>query len=201
MLVLFVFSFNCRVQIGIRFMFTLMAIAYAAVAVAVARGWANPGNGRYVPRWFVGILLAVMAGTSAWVWPHGLGYVNQLWGGVEHGYRHLSDSNYDWGQGLPELKAWNREHNADEPLAIWYFGTDPAILYPPFRPVHLFKLETGTPEELRAVAGTRYLAVSTSQLYGYESDRPGHMAALRRLRAATPVGRTPQFFVYDLREL
>src|SRR5262249_10265041 len=115
-LVLLVFSLNCRVQIGIRFMFTLMAVTYIALAAAVARTWSlrtqdsglrteNPDGGtlstrhsvlssRYIPRWFVGILLAVMAGTSAWIWPHGLGYINQLWGGVEHGYRHLSDSNY-----------------------------------------------------------------------------------------------------------
>jgi hypothetical protein len=200
-LVLLAFSLNCRVQIGIRFMFTLMAVAYVTLAVAVARGWSDPGYGRYVPRWFVGVLLTITAGTSAWVWPDGLRYTNQLWGGVEHGYRHLGDSNYDWGQGLPALKAWDDEHNAGRPLAIWYFGTDPAILYPPYRPVPLHKLETGSAEELRAVCGTRYLAVSTTHLYGFDNYGPGHAAMLRLLRSATPVGRTPQFLVYNLHEL
>lgn len=200
-LLLFAFSLNCRVQIGIRFMFALMALLNIALAVAVARTWAEPGRGRYVPRWFVAVLLAAMAGISGWIWPHGLGFVNQLWGGVQVGYRHLSDSNYDWGQGLPELKKWNREHNSGEPLAIWYFGTDPAILKPPFKAINLYhKLQTGSPEELRRVAGTRYLAVSTTLLHGHESDRIAHMKMLRRLRSSTPIGRTQTFLIFDLDE-
>ena len=153
-----------------------------------------------MPRWFVGMLIALMAGTSAWVWPHGISFVNQLWGGTQEGYRHLSDSNYDWGEGLPELKEWNRVHNDGQPLAISYFGTDPAILSSPFKPIHLYyMLETGSPEELGAVAGTRYLAVSTSVLYGHESQRAGHMTAIRRLRATTPIARTQTFLIFDLR--
>ena len=216
-LVLFAFSLNCRVQIGIRFMFTLMVLLDIALAVAVARTWADPvaeltrvpsarnsgefryRTGRYVPRWFVASLLAVMAGTSAWIWPHGLSYINQLWGGVDGGYRHLSDSNYDWGQGLPELKEWNRANNCDAPIAVAYFGTDPAILFSPFKSIHLYHmLETGTPEELRRVAGTRYLAVATSVLYGDESHKASHMAALRYLRSKAPVARTQTFLIFDL---
>ena len=30
----------------------------------------------------------------------------------------VSDGNYDWGQGLPELAAWQRAHH-DAPLAVW----------------------------------------------------------------------------------
>lgn len=198
-LVLFAFSLNCRVQIGIRFMFTLMALLNIALAIAVARTWMEPGRGRIVPRWFTAILLAAMGGVSAWIWPHGIGFTNQLFGGTEGGYRLLSDSNYDWGQGLPELRAWNDAHNEGGPLAVSYFGTDPAILYPPFRPLHLYHaLETGSPEELRRKAGTRYLAVSTSILHGHESRRTGHMTALHRLREATPVGRTQTFLIFDL---
>ncbi|MBY0512925.1 MAG: hypothetical protein K2P78_03325 [Gemmataceae bacterium] len=199
--VLLAFSLNCRVQIGIRFMFPLIAVGLVSLAVTVARTWSDPGNGRYVPRWFVGVLVAIMAGTSAWMWPDGLRYTNQLWGGVERGYRHLGDSNYDWGQGLPALKTWNTDNNPDQPLAIWYFGTDPAILYPPYRPVRLHELKSGTAHELRAACGTRYLAVSTSLLYGFDSDNPGHLAVVQLLRSAAPVGRTPQFLVYDLAAL
>ncbi len=198
-LVLLAFSLNCKVQIGIRFMFTLMALLNIALAVAVARSWSDPEEGRYVPRWFVGALLAAMAGVSVWVWPHGIGFTNQLWGGTAGGYHHLSDSNYDWGQGLPELKEWNRTHNGDATLAIAYFGTDPAILFAPFKPISLHHaLVTGSPEELRRVAGTRYLAVSTSVLYGKESERLGHMTALHRLRSARPAGRTQTFLIFDL---
>jgi hypothetical protein len=179
-------------------MFTLMAVSDVMLAVAVVRTWGEPGAGRFIPRWFAGTLLAVMAGTAAWVWPHGLSYTNQLWGGVEHGYRHLSDSNYDWGQGLPALKAWNREHNDGQQIGVWYFGTDPAILFPPFKAVYVNGLIAGTLEELRTAAGARYFAVSTSLLYGHESELPGHKAILKWFRETKPVGRTQHFFVYDL---
>jgi len=198
-LLLLAYSLNCRVQIGIRFMFTLMALLNIAVGVAIARTWAEPRNGRHVPRWFTGVMLAALAGTSLWIWPHGISFVNQLWGGVANGYHRLGDSNYDWGQGLPELNAWNRQNNAGAPLTICYFGTDPAILYPPYRPINLyFKLETGSPEELRRVAGTRFLAISTSALHGNTGERPGQVAALKWLRSLQPIGRTQTFLIFDL---
>jgi hypothetical protein len=200
-LVLFAFSLNCRVQIGVRFMFTLMTLFDIALATAVARMWMQPDRGRFVPKWFVAAMLCAMAGVSVWIWPHGISFMNQLWGGVDGGYVHLSDSNYDWGQGLPELKKWNEANNTGQPLAITYFGTDPAILFPPFKSVNLYwQLETGSPEELRTLAGTRYLAVSTSVLHGHESRKTGHMTALLRLRSMKPIGRTQTFLIYDLGE-
>jgi len=199
-LFLLAFTLNCRVQIGIRFMFTLMALVNIALAVAVARTWSEPGNGRFVPRWFVAALLVAMGAVSVQMWPNGIRFMNQLWGGVETGYLRLGDSNYDWGQGLPELKAWNEANNPGQPLAICYFGTDPAILYPPFKPVNLYHdLQTGTPEEVRRLAGGKYLAVSTSALYGYESDKPSHMSAVAWLRATPPVSRTQTFLIFDLK--
>jgi hypothetical protein len=198
-LVLFLFSLNCRVQIGIRFLFTLIALLEIALAAAAARTWAEPDGGRYVPRWFVGCLLAIMAGTAAWVWPHGISFVNQLWGGMQGGYHRLSDSNYDWGQGLPELKEWNAANNGGEPVAVAYFGTDPAVLFPPFKAINLYyMLQAGTPQELRHVCGTRYLAVSTSVLYGAETNRGSHAAVLRHLRTLKPIGRTRTFLIFDV---
>ena len=102
-------------------------------------------------------------------------------------------------RGTMKLKEWNRINNGEAPLAVSYFGTDPAILFAPFKPISLYHaLETGAPEELRRVAGTRYLAVATSVLYGSEFERPGHMNAVRRLRTQTPIGRTRTFLIFDL---
>jgi hypothetical protein len=118
---------------------------------------------------------------------------------METGYTKLGDSNYDWGHGLPELKRWNAEHNGGRPIAISYFGTDPGCLYEPFKVVNLYwDLKTESPDELKRLAGTRYLAVSTSALYGQETVKPSHVAALRRLRAATPVARTQTFLIFEL---
>src|SRR5262249_1879314 len=74
----------------------------------------------------VGGGLVWTAGGAVVVWPHGLCYTNELWGGTANGYRRLSDSNYDWGQGLPELAAWQRRSGVTA-LDVWYFGTDPAL--------------------------------------------------------------------------
>ena len=218
-LVLLIFSLNCRVQIGVRFMFTLVAVAYVAAAAAVARGWRSEPNpltpfprkeggtggepprsrGGFCGRWFVATLLASAVATAAWVWPHGLTYFNQSWGGPDGGYAHLHDSNYDWGQGLPELKAWHAAHGDGRPLALWYYGTDPAQLYPPFRVTHFSFIPLTTGEDVRTVVGDGYLAVSVGALYGHAGVTPSNKIAVEWLRTQTPVARTHTFFIYDLR--
>jgi hypothetical protein len=56
--------------------------------------------------------------------PHYLAYFNQLVGGPENGYKHLSDSSLDWGQDLKELRKWVDNNNQDkENVYLSYFGT------------------------------------------------------------------------------
>ncbi|QDU22674.1 hypothetical protein [Urbifossiella limnaea] len=188
-LLLLLFSLNCRVQIGVRFMFTLMAVAYVCAAAAASRG---------VLRWVGCGLVAVTAGVSLSAWPHGLGYFNRLWGDPALGYTHLHDSNFDWGQGLPELKAWYAAQGGGRPLAVWYYGTDPDILYPPFRhvPVSHAKLTRG--DQLPGVAGRGLLAVSVTSLYGNRCITPSTRVASEWVLAREPVGRTHTFLIYDL---
>jgi hypothetical protein len=188
-LLLLVFSLNCRVQIGVRFMFTLMAVAYVCAAAAAARGWL---------RWVAAGLVAVTAAVSASAWPHGLGYFNRLWGDPAHGYTRLHDSNYDWGQGLPELKAWYAAHGCGRPLAVWYYGTDPAILYPPFRFVPVGHANLTRGDQLPDLAGRGLLAVSVTSLYGNRAGTPSTAVASEWVLAREPVGRTQTFIIYDL---
>ncbi len=198
-LILLAFTPNCRVQIGIRFVFVLMALAYITVGAAIARGWSEPGA-RVVPRWLVGALLAALVGTAAWVWPHGLSYFNQAWGGTPAGSTLLHDSNYDWGQGLPELRAWNTEHNNNEPLAIWYYGTDPDVMHPPLVWTQLSKLPLESDADVPHHCPTKYLAVSAAILSNNPAPTPPHKARLEWVRARTPVARTTHFFIYQVRE-
>ena len=195
-LVLLAFSLNCRVQIGFRFMFTLMAMAYVAMGVAVVNGWRE--GAWAVPRWLVAAVLVGLISTAVWVWPNGLGYINQFWGGAAEGYRHLHDSNTDWGQGLPELKAWHQA-NGEPPLAVWYYGTDPAIFHPPFRAVPLHCRPVTSGDDVQRLAGGGFLAVSTTLLYGEPEHTPAGGVAVRWLKSLTPASRTTHFFVYDLR--
>src|SRR3989344_1776427 len=55
--------------------------------------------------------------------PHYLSYFNQIGGGIDNGYRYVSDSNYDWGQDLKRLKNWaDKNLPVGRQVAVDYFG-------------------------------------------------------------------------------
>ena len=60
--------------------------------------------------------------------PHHLAYFNEYAGGPMEGRYHLLDSNFDWGQGLGELKVFVEANQIDD-LHLAYFGTMPPIEY------------------------------------------------------------------------
>jgi hypothetical protein len=196
--VLLVMTLNFRVQIGVRLVLPLVALAavgLSAAAVEVYRGL-SPGVRR---RLFVGGVAAglLWAGESAVrVWPQGLCYVNELWGGPRDGYRWVSEANYDWGQGLPELARWQRRHRVGQ-MAIWYFGTDPLFERLPLRPLSLHDMPLKGPADVLVQVRGQYLAVSTTILYGPGFNLDGYRAANQFLRSRRPVGRTSTFFIYD----
>jgi hypothetical protein len=197
---LLLYSLRCNVQIGIRLMLPAVALAAAGVSAAVVRAWQESPSGwrRQLLRGaaVVGIAWASLA--SVRVWPDALCYTNELWGGTAKGYLRLTDSNYDWGQGLKGLAAWERRHHLDT-LDVWYFGTDPIIETLPIHPV-AFHDPTASPEDLLARSRGRYLAVSTTLLYGpYTLDEPA-ASVVARLKARRPVDRTQTYLIYDFTE-
>jgi hypothetical protein len=192
-----------RVQLGIRLVLPIVTLVVVGFAAALANSWQSAGTiwGRRAWAGFAAVGLvwsAVEAGTS---WPNGLCYINQAWGGTSQGYRYVSESNYDWGQGLKELSRWQRKQGLAN-LDIWYFGSDPAIRQPTFHVVALSSTPIESPEDVRALLQGRYLAVSTSLLYGM--DRAGEQSLRERaamlLRECRPVARTTTFLIYDLGE-
>jgi hypothetical protein len=202
-LVFLAFTPNCRVQIGIRFMFPLMVLTYVTIAAGMARGWQTQremGGSRIVPRWFVGLMLAIMAATSVAIWPHGLNYFNQAWGGRAAGVKLLHGSNTDWGQGIPELRDWNRTVNANQPLAVWYYGTDPDVFQPPLVFMNLSWVPVQAPDDVKTLCTTKYLAVSIAILYNNPAPTPPHATRLEWIRTQTPVAQTTHFAIYQLRE-
>ncbi len=197
-LALLVFSLNCRVQIGIRFMLPLLALAsvgLAAAVVAAARA-AAPVAGACL-RWGAAAGVLWSAASAAAVWPHGLCFTNELWGGEAAGYRLLSDSNYDWGQGLKELARWQREHGVEE-LDVWYFGVDPALKTLPMREVPFHQLGIASPAEVPGRVRGRYLAVGTTLLYGAVCHTESHRRTAEFLAGRAPADRAATFLIYDL---
>ena len=67
---------------------------------------------------FLQVIVAIVA------YPNYLAYFNEFVGGSRHAYRHLVDSNLDWGQDLPGLRQWLDEHgDKSRPVYLSYFGT------------------------------------------------------------------------------
>lgn len=199
-LALLVFSFSCRVQIGIRLVLPLVVLAIVGLAAALTtimreerRAWrqvALPCVVAFTLGWSA---LAAQASRPLW-----LPYTNELWGGTPNGYHLLSDSNYDWGQGLKELAAWCAAQDV-ETINVWYFGADPAVNQPPLQelPLHTKALER--PEDVAPLVRGRLLAVSTTLLYGNPNATAAQVAALRWLQERQPIGRTTTYFIFDCR--
>jgi hypothetical protein len=190
-LLLLAFSLTCRVQLGIRLFLPivpLLVIPVAAALPATLRQAREVYQRRLLLAWTVSAVCWTLCNTLT-VWPHSLCFANELAGGPAHNHLNLGDSGHDWGQGLPELLAWQRDHT-DAPLCIWYFGRDPNLSTSPVIPINL----TDVPVDI-ADARLRgcYLAVSTTLLYG----GPGQSPLGERLRAMQPIGQTVTFRIYD----
>ncbi len=188
---LLLYSLTCRVQIGVRLFLPVMALLVIGSAAAAVQGvrhcTSNWGRGL----WRAGAVCALgwaLLGTLG-VWPHALCYANEAAGGPAGNAVNLGDSNHDWGQGLPELLAWQRTH-AETPLSVWYFGRDPTLKTAPLTPIDLSAV---SPADAEVRLRGRYLAVSTTLLYG----GPGQTPLGERLRALKPIGRTTTFVIYD----
>ncbi len=181
--------------------FFIAGVAGAAVnmVVAIQSGWR-----RHLAAGAVAGCVLWTAAASLIVWPNALCYVNDLWGGTTEGYKLLSDSNYDWGQGIGELRDW-QQRNGIEKLDVWYFGKDPDRLKGPFHLVSIRDDGFHGPDDFIARFRGRYLAVGTTYLYGgYIIENPGKgqhleesaLTAIRYLRTIQPVARTTTFLIY-----
>lgn len=178
-----------QVQTGIRFLLPILGFVVVWIAVrTVALPRALSKRPQAVG---VGVLVAMLGWLVAGnlrAWPDALRYTNELWGGTDRGYLVVSDSNYDWGQGLPDLARWQRQHGT--PLAVWYFGTDPR--YP-----ELLRYDPRRDGLDAPALKGRSLAVSTSIVYGaYMTGGPGR-ELMTRLRQQQPSARTRTFLIFD----
>jgi hypothetical protein len=208
---LLLFSVTFRVQIGIRMVLPLITLWIVGVAGAAANTVAALEQ-----VWKKRLAVAATAGCVLWttaaavhVWPQGLCYTNDLWGGTDVGYYRLSDSNYDWGQGLKELVGWQEQHGINN-LKLWYFGPATLIHKGPYQLEPLHEIAFHGPEEVLARLRGHYLAVSTTILYGsYFMEHPkkpgplqqSNMIVVRLLRAGRPVDRTTTFLIYDFTDV
>jgi hypothetical protein len=196
-----------RVQTGIRMILPIVALATIGLAVAFATTMATGSRRRAAAaRVVVGLLAAWSYASAGRSWPDAITFVNDLWGGAARAPYLVSDSNYDWGQGLPVLRA--RLAGASDPIDLWYWGSDPDAQLGPFRVFDVRAEAPADAETLRARLSGRTLAVSATLLdgsvfspasRGADEDRAAvaTAAALRRLLRAHPnPERVGTFWIY-----
>jgi 4-amino-4-deoxy-L-arabinose transferase-like glycosyltransferase len=109
-----------RVDIGLRYLLPI----YPFLHIYAARIAIPPRRQSAQRPWVLAVSLVIawlVVGTVS-IAPHYLAYFNELIGGPDNGPHYLVDSNLDWGQALPSLRRWMREHNVDS-VYLSYFGT------------------------------------------------------------------------------
>jgi hypothetical protein len=195
--VLFAFSSGYRVQIGVRIIFPLLALFLLTIAVGVAQATAA-----WQPRMrhgLLGLLCLVALYPPLRVWPDGLRYANELWGGPDNVHRYLSDSNSDWGHGGWDLDRWTATHGLPQAKVV-YHGTDPLMVDPQRRLLlHLPQYQINTPEDTLAYVQGEVVAVNLMLLYGNPHLAPQLVPVLEFFHQQQPIGRSRSFFIYDFR--
>jgi len=116
------FSLTSKLNIGHRHILplypTLFILAGGLAAPARLAGWRRPA--------LIGGVAVAAVAANARVAPHYLAFFNVFAGGPANGHRLLVDSSLDWGQDLPGVARWLREHNSGPdavPVFLSYFGT------------------------------------------------------------------------------
>ena len=125
---------------------------------------AHAGVGRLasVRRWIVTACLTLNVVSVLFVHPFYLTYFNEPSGGSSRGYKHLIDSNIDWGQGLVALRRWLDGNSIETPLQLAYFGAvNPSVYEIEFEvPGVLGQSSLGGPRPGLHVISVNYVAGS-----------------------------------------
>ena len=124
-------------DIGIRYAIPALPFGYLAGGIALAALL----KGRALHRVVAVAACAWVACAAAGIYPDHLSYFNEaaclpahpdqigLDGGSSCGPNWLADSNVDWGQSLPQLKAWLDRNAPGQTVQMAYFGTFPPAAY------------------------------------------------------------------------
>ena len=87
---------------GIRYL--LPAVPFLIV-FAAAGAWELASHSKTLQAVLV-LALALHVASSLHAFPNYISYSNELWGGPASTYKHLSESDVDWGQGMKQAKAY-----------------------------------------------------------------------------------------------
>jgi len=176
-IIIIVVSFFDAKNLGLRrilpaFPFLYMIVAYAAKHCQFNRA------GKFL---FTALLCWTVYDCIA-IYPHHLSYFNEVAGGPLNAPYLLDDSNIDWGQDLPSLAQWQRQHPEARPLKLLYFGTAKPEAY------GVEALEFTQSDIEKPQKGT-YYAISVHNLIGFRKLRFTTGKDVDWLTKFQPVGR------------
>jgi len=113
------------VNLGVRHLLPIYPFLFLIAGTTFSRMYAR--NRRIVG--LLGVILGIgLAVETLAAYPNYIPFFNAASGGARGGLHLLSDSNIDWGQDLPLLAEWQRQHS-DQQLYLCYFGTVPPSYY------------------------------------------------------------------------
>jgi len=162
-LIYWAYSINSTLNIGVRHLMPVIPLMYL-LAVGPIKNWAEKNGKPLLKRVAVIILVLWLLAETLFAYPYFLSYFNELGlpgqgGGTANGYRVVTDSNYDWGQDLSELKSFADFHPEINRIAVDYFGGGSPEYYLGNKFVP-WQSARGNP----AILGVHWLAVSVNTL-------------------------------------
>lgn len=198
-LVFLAFSINCRVQIGIRLLFPLVFLLTCLTAYSVSDFLRERSNflRAVLTIGFLGLLIS----QSVRQFPDGIRYINDFWGRGESWDGLVSDSNYDWGQGLVELE---QNHWVKEPFplgvqVLYWGGADPRANIFPLKRLEPRNLNLSDDSKVREWLSGQKIAISATILHGPPLNSPQWEAFRRVLQLEKPIAKTRCFSLFDFR--
>ena len=111
-----------RVNLGIRYLLPLYPLLFIFIGLQFAWLHAAAAGRKLVVSLIIVGMLTYGIVSSVRAYPHYLAYFNEPSGGPANGWRHLADSNLDWGQDLPGVQAYLATHRV-ETVYLRYYGT------------------------------------------------------------------------------
>lgn len=139
-----VISLLSTLNIGIRHIMPILVLL-PVVGVIIFSTWEYAYK-----HLMIGILVLLQVVTVVTSYPFYLSYFNDLSGGSENGYKHLSDSNIDWGQNLKRLTQWAEEQGVDT-VYVDYWGKTPLSFYDKKGILKEWHAEWGKPQGIFAI--------------------------------------------------
>jgi hypothetical protein len=179
-IVYFLVAVFSNLNLGIRHILPVYPFLFIFLGIAAAGAVERFGKPALalIALFFVG--LAVETFTA---YPNFIPFFNIAAGGWRNGPEFLADSNVDWGQDLPALAQWQRQHPRTQ-LLLSYFGSADPRNYQ----IHYMKLPGGFgPQDETALDGRPVVYALSANSFHDPSISPQQRQLYDTLRRQTPI--------------